>query len=91
MHLRGGRTIAPGGAALVLREFGRLGHVQQVGSNGGGLSLGLKDVRRHPMTRRRWTMLGQTEVVENNLSPVFVKAIPMRYYFEERQQVPECS
>jgi len=34
-----------------------------------------------------YTKVGQTEVITDNLNPVFVKSILMNYYFEERQDV----
>lgn len=32
-----------------------------------------------------WTLIGQTEVVYNNLNPQFAKSFPIDFYFENKQ------
>ncbi len=34
-----------------------------------------------------YTKVGQTEVITDNLNPVFVKSVLVNYYFEERQDL----
>ena len=41
----------------------------------------------HIIFRLQWKELGRTEVIDDNLDPVFVKYIPVNYLFQEKQQV----
>jgi hypothetical protein len=34
-----------------------------------------------------WSELGRTEIVENQLDPIFVTMVPVRYYFEQVQSM----
>ena len=35
----------------------------------------------------KWISIGETETVENNLNPIFVRAFDIDYYFEKNQKI----
>ena len=36
---------------------------------------------------KKWQKLGKTEVIENNLNPIFVKSFTINYLFEKNQTI----
>ena len=50
----------------------------------------MEQIRKGNITKyhsNEWVEIKRTEVIEDNLNPVFVKSIITKYFFEERQRV----